>query len=77
MLPEPEVGCDCCNPILARDLLQAVLLWLPHGARADLGRVIARLDAEFDRRSVLRPKLTIPVSFLGVEGWWRNRLLAG
>ncbi|MFF3115467.1 hypothetical protein ACFVSN_40580 [Kitasatospora sp. NPDC057904] len=77
VLPEPETGCDECNPILARDLLQAVLLWLPVGARVDLGRLVARLDAEFDRRTVLRPELLMADSPWGVEGSWRSRLLDG
>lgn len=75
MLPEPFTGCDCCNPILARDLLQAVLLWLPGGAKADLGQLVARLDAEFDRRTEPRPELLTPGSPWGVDGPWRDRLM--
>ncbi|UGQ14685.1 hypothetical protein LO772_14530 [Yinghuangia sp. ASG 101] len=75
VLPEPFTGCDCCNPILARDLLQAVLLWLPAGGRADLGRVVARLDAEFDRRAVPCPGLVTPDSPWGVDGPWRDQLM--
>ncbi|MFF2078713.1 hypothetical protein ACFVXG_28675 [Kitasatospora sp. NPDC058162] len=73
VLPEPEVGCDECNPVLARDELEAVLRWLPRGARVDLGRLVARLDAEFDRRSALMSGPRIPGPPLGVEGWWRRR----
>ncbi|MFJ9777057.1 hypothetical protein ACIRVF_38480 [Kitasatospora sp. NPDC101157] len=73
-LPEPEVGCDPCNPVLARDELEAVLRWLPRGARTDLGRLVARLDAEFDRRSTPMPWLRMPDSPQGIDGWWRRRL---
>ncbi|MFI6985298.1 hypothetical protein ACIBSV_42970 [Embleya sp. NPDC050154] len=59
---------------LARDLLQAVLLWLHAGAKADLGRVVGRLDAEFDRRTVPRPGLIGPDSPWGVNGPWRDQL---
>lgn len=52
VLPDLVIGCDCCDPLVARDRLEDVLLWLPRGARADLGRLVARLDAEFDRRAV-------------------------
>ncbi|MFJ4188428.1 hypothetical protein [Kitasatospora sp. NPDC089509] len=77
VLPEPEVGCDECNPVLARDPLEAVLRWLPAGARADLGRVVARLDEEFDRRSVPHPGLRMALPPWGVDGWWRRRLELG
>ncbi|WP_405789319.1 hypothetical protein OG753_18995 [Streptomyces sp. NBC_00029] len=57
VLPDPVMGCECCGPLAARDRLEDVLLLLlPRGARADLGK----LDAEFDRRTVpLGPHLTL------------------
>ncbi|GGS72751.1 hypothetical protein GCM10010222_11950 [Streptomyces tanashiensis] len=75
MLPDPVMACECCDPLVARDRLEDVLLWLPQGARADLGRLVAGLDAEFDRRTVpLSPHLT-PARPWGACGWWRRRLM--
>lgn len=75
VLPDPVMGCECCDPLVARDLLEDVLLWLPHGARTDLGGLVARLDAEFDRRTVpLSPHLVL-ASPWGACGWWRRRLM--
>lgn len=74
-LPDPETGCECCNPVLARDLLEVVLLWLHRGARIDLGRVVAVLDADFDRRTEPRPWLRLPPAPWGADGRWRRRFL--
>jgi hypothetical protein len=37
------MACECCDPVVARDRLEDVLLWLPRGARKDLGRLVSRL----------------------------------
>ncbi|MFC8230341.1 hypothetical protein [Streptomyces sp. NPDC057287] len=75
VLPDPMMGCECCDPLVARDLLEDVLQWLPRGARDDFGRIVGTLDAEFDRRTVpLSPHLTL-ASPWGAWGWWRQRFL--
>lgn len=74
VLPDPVMGCACCDPLVARDLLEDVLRWLPRGARTDLGRLVARMDAEFARRSApLGAHLTLPPPF-GACGPWRQWL---
>lgn len=75
VLPDPVIGCDCCDPLVARDRLEDVLLWLPRGARADLGRLLAGLDAEFDRRAVsLSSHLMLATPFSAC-GYWRRRFM--
>jgi len=73
-LPAPETACPCCDPLIARDLLDDVLRWLPRGARVDLQRVVSRLDDEFERRSVPGSECWLPGS-LEPGGWWRQHLL--
>jgi hypothetical protein len=72
VLPDPAVGCDCCDPLVARDRLEDVLLWLPRGARTDLGRLVARLDTEFDRRAVSPSSHLMPATPFGACGYWRR-----
>ncbi|GDY80273.1 hypothetical protein SAV31267_097580 [Streptomyces avermitilis] len=75
VLPDPVMGCGCCDPLVARDRLEDVLLWLPRGARTDLGRLVARLDAEFDRRAVsLSSHLMLATPFSAC-GYWRQRFM--
>ncbi len=75
VLPDPVMGCECCDPLVARDRLEDMLLWLPRGARADLDRLVFRLNIEFDRRAVpLSPHLLLAASW-GECGSWRRRLL--
>src|SRR5690242_7113088 len=75
VLPDPVMACECCDPLVARDRLEDVLLWLPRGAGEDLGRFVSRLDSEFDRRTVpLSPHLVLASSW-GACGWWRRRFL--
>jgi hypothetical protein len=61
--------CPCCDPVYARDLLQQVLWALPPGAGRDLRRLIAKLDADFERR-------TLPDPWYAGEtrDWWHHRL---
>ncbi|MFD4754348.1 hypothetical protein [Streptomyces sp. NPDC058426] len=54
----------------ARDDLEEVMLHLPHGARRDLGRLVARIDDEFERRTLPDPG---PVNAVTVGGWWWSR----
>ncbi|MFD0369636.1 hypothetical protein [Streptomyces sp. NPDC127114] len=75
VLPDPVMACECCDPLVARDRLEDVLLWLPGGARTDLGRLVARLDAEFDRRAVsLGSHLRLATPF-SAYGYWRRRFM--
>ncbi|MDI3405102.1 hypothetical protein [Streptomyces cavernicola] len=60
---------------MARDLLEDVLLWLPRGARADLGRIVAGLDAEFDRRVVSLGSHLVLATPLSTWGYWRRRFM--
>jgi hypothetical protein len=55
----------------ARDELDEVLRRLPAGARRDLGRLVARIDAEFERRTLPDPG---PVSDWAVGRWWWQRI---
>ncbi|MFF8190501.1 hypothetical protein ACF05L_06335 [Streptomyces bobili] len=75
VLPDPVMGCECGDPLVARDVLEDVLLWLPRGARADLGGLVSRLDAEFDRRTVPLSAHLMLASPSGACGRWRQRLL--
>ncbi|MGV9693095.1 hypothetical protein ACWDUX_28770 [Streptomyces sp. NPDC003444] len=54
----------------ARDDLEKVMLHLPLGARRDLGRLIARIDEEFERRTLPNPR---PVRVRALDGWWWAR----
>ncbi|WMD06179.1 hypothetical protein [Streptomyces sp. FXY-T5] len=53
-----------------RDDLDEVLRHLPGGARVDLGRLVARIDAEFERRTLPDPGRT---SERTAGRWWRIR----
>lgn len=55
----------------ARDDLEEVLRRLPAGARSDLGRLVRRIDAEFERRTLPDPG---PVSDWAVGRWWWQRV---
>jgi hypothetical protein len=65
---------EVCSPGLevedARDVLEQALLHLPCGARRDVGRLIARIDAEFERRTLPEPNNVE----LAMFGWWRSRM---
>ncbi|MEU8773460.1 hypothetical protein [Streptomyces sp. NPDC048606] len=54
----------------ARDDLEEAMLHLPRGARRDLGRLIARIDEEFERRTLPNPA---PGTASTVGGWWWSR----
>jgi hypothetical protein len=54
----------------ARDHLELAMLHLPRGARRDLGRLVDRIDDEFERRTLPDPG---PMSEL-MDGWWWSRI---
>ncbi|WP_311774553.1 hypothetical protein [Streptomyces sp. AK010] len=55
-----------------RDDLDEVLRYLPGGARVDLGRLVARIDAEFERRTLPDPGRASEWT-AGRWWWWRIR----
>lgn len=65
---------EVCSPGLevedARDDLERAMPHLPPGARRDLGRLITRIDAEFERRTLPEPHSVE----LAVFGWWWTRM---
>ncbi|OPC78434.1 hypothetical protein B4N89_35845 [Embleya scabrispora] len=56
----------------ARDDLEKVLRRLPEGARKDLGRLVARIDTEFERRTLPDPGPAVMWT-AGRWWWWRIR----
>ncbi|MFG3221832.1 hypothetical protein [Streptomyces sp. NPDC048185] len=54
----------------ARDDLEWAMRHLPPGARRDLGRLVTRIDAEIERRTLPDPHLTE----LTASGWWWTRM---
>ncbi|MEU6702129.1 hypothetical protein [Streptomyces wuyuanensis] len=55
----------------ARDDLDEVMRYLPKGASADLGRLITRMDAEFERRTLPDPGQMSEWT-AGRWWWWRR-----
>ena len=55
-----------------RDDLDEALRRLPPGARADLGRLVERIDAEFERRTLANPGWVSKWT-AGRWWWWRLR----
>jgi hypothetical protein len=55
----------------ARDVLAEAMLHLPRGARRDLGRLVDRIDDEFERRTLPNPG---PTSEGTEGGWWWSRI---
>ncbi len=51
--------------------LDEVLRHLPGGARVDLGRLVARIDAEFERRTLPDPDWAS--EWTAGRWWWRIR----
>lgn len=54
----------------ARDDLERAILHLPPGAKRDFGRLITRIDAEFERRTLPEPNYIE----LAMFGWWWTRM---
>ncbi|MGW5355697.1 hypothetical protein ACWERV_34925 [Streptomyces sp. NPDC004031] len=77
VLYPPLPDCPCCDILDARDDIEELLHTLPPSARRELGRIVARLDAEFARR-------TLPDPFAAAQPggsrrhqrrpWWHLRL---
>ncbi|MFF3934837.1 hypothetical protein ACFYZV_01530 [Streptomyces phaeofaciens] len=55
-----------------RDDLEEALRHLPRGARADLGRLVERIDVEFERRTLPNPGWVSEWT-AGRWWWWRIR----
>jgi hypothetical protein len=55
-----------------RDDLEVALRHLPGGARADLGRLVERIDVEFERRTLPNPGWVSGWT-AGRWWWWRIR----
>lgn len=55
-----------------RDDLDEALRYLPQGARADLGRLVERIDIEFERRTLPNPGWVSGWT-AGRWWWWRIR----
>ena len=55
-----------------RDDLEVALRHLPEGARTDLGRLVERIDAEFERRTLPDPGWASEWT-AGRGWWWRIR----
>ena len=54
----------------ARDDLELAMLYLPPGAKRDLGRLITRIDEEFERRTLPEPNY----SERATTRWWWTRM---
>ncbi|MGX1274608.1 hypothetical protein [Streptomyces phaeoluteigriseus] len=54
----------------ARDDLEWAMLRLPPGARRDLGRLVTRMDEEFERRTLPEASNIERAHF----GWWWTRM---
>ncbi|MFI0895524.1 hypothetical protein [Streptomyces sp. NPDC020983] len=72
----PVQDCPCCDVAGSRDDVEDILRALPPRARRELQRVVARLDAELERR-------TLPDPFAAARApgrrhrrrpWWHRRL---
>ncbi|MFF3215441.1 hypothetical protein ACFYYB_33000 [Streptomyces sp. NPDC002886] len=51
----------------ARDALEWAMLHLPPGAKQDLGRLITRIDEEFERRTLPEPNEN---EWATTRWWW-------
>ena len=67
----PLADCPCHDPIGSRDNLQSMLDALPPAARRDLREIVARLDGEFERRTLPNPGAPEEIRV----GWWHRRLM--
>ncbi|GAA3905760.1 hypothetical protein GCM10022207_88910 [Streptomyces lannensis] len=65
---------EVCSPGIevedARDDLEWAMLHLPPGAKRDLGRLITRIDEEFERRTLPEPN---NIEW-AMSGWWWTRM---
>jgi hypothetical protein len=67
----PLADCPCHDPLHARDNVEALLRALPPRVRRELRRVVARLDEEFEQRTLPDPMAPVRLG----EGWWHRRLM--
>lgn len=71
--PLPNAS-EACSPGIevedARDDLERAMLHLPLGAKRDLGRLITRIDEEFERRTLPEPNYIESA----MDGWWWTRM---
>ncbi|MFJ9697025.1 hypothetical protein [Kitasatospora sp. NPDC101183] len=70
----PLSDCPCHDVLGARDDIQAMLSALPPRARRELGRIVARLDAEFERRTLPDPHAYRRRAYSRFD-WWYQRLI--
>lgn len=72
----PVSDCPCCDVADARDDVEDLLRALPPRARRELGRVVARLDAELERRTLPDPSAAAraPDWRHQRRPWWHLRL---
>lgn len=70
-LSSPGYECPCCDPVYARDVLQVALGALPKSTGRDLRLIVARLDAEFERKTLPDPQ---PPRASRNLAWWHYRL---
>ncbi|TLP56237.1 hypothetical protein FXF59_05880 [Microbispora tritici] len=68
----PNAGCPCCDPKNARDTLEYTLRRLPAIERAELARLVTRLDQEFRRRTIPEPHPHVRPRQPGA--WWYYRI---
>ncbi|MFB7498708.1 hypothetical protein ACFC09_29175 [Streptomyces sp. NPDC056161] len=54
----------------ARDDLEQAMRLLPAGAKRDLGRLVTRIDEEFERRTLPEPNN----AEWAMTGWWWTRM---
>jgi hypothetical protein len=64
----------CCDPMVARDLLEAALQALPRRGQAELRRLIEPLDADFYRRTIPDPFWRPPYGPYA-DRWWNHRMV--
>lgn len=69
-------GCSLDDVRHARDVLESVLEQLSGRARADLGRQVARLDAQYLARTLPDP-FASQYDSNGPRSWWERRLSLG
>ncbi|SCG59319.1 hypothetical protein GA0070613_3080 [Micromonospora inositola] len=73
----PNNDCACCDIRESRDTLEEALRALPPPARAELGRMVAALDAEFLRRTLPDPWFPRISPWHASRPWWWHRLPHG
>ncbi|MCZ4119916.1 hypothetical protein [Streptomyces sp. H39-S7] len=71
----PHPGSSLVDMANARDILREALHALPQPSRAELGRVVAGLDAELRRRTLPDPLAHRRLWWHGA--WWHRRLYDG